>query len=194
MAFCGSCGAQIHEGQKFCSSCGRSFAATETPQPAQAQEQQSPQQQVQQQYQQQPDQQQQYQQQNPGQGVNKLLDLVQNTADETANIDPNDIAQNKTMGGLAYFIFFLPLIVCPQSKYGRFHANQGLLYAILCVCSAIVSFLLSTIFTWRLWWLSSILSWAIWLCVVALGIVGLVNGFSGKAKDLPLIGKIRLIN
>jgi len=34
-----------------------------------------------------------------------------------------DIEKNKTMAGLSYFIFFLPLIACPDSKYAKFHAN-----------------------------------------------------------------------
>ncbi|NLA78908.1 MAG: hypothetical protein GX845_05135, partial [Erysipelothrix sp.] len=37
-----------------------------------------------------------------------------------------DIEKNKTMAGLAYLIFFLPLVAAPESKFGKFHANQGL--------------------------------------------------------------------
>ncbi|KJR49239.1 hypothetical protein UF75_0317 [Desulfosporosinus sp. I2] len=47
--------------------------------------------------------------------------------------DPSDIEQNKTMAALAYFLFFLPLIACKDSQYGRFYANQGLLVLILSV-------------------------------------------------------------
>lgn len=38
-----------------------------------------------------------------------------------------DIQKNKTMAGLAYLLFFLPLVACPESEYGKFHANQSLL-------------------------------------------------------------------
>ena len=94
--------------------------------------------------------------------------------------DPADIEKNKTMAGLAYLIFFLPLIVCPDSKYGKFHANQGLLLLITSIVGTVV---LSII---------PIIGWVLLLfyplVILVLGIMGLVNGFSGKAKPLPIIG------
>jgi len=127
------------------------------------------------------------------QNQNQINNLVRNTADETASIDPEDIAKNKAMGGLAYFLFFLPLLVCPESKYGRFHSNQGLIYLFLCIGGGIVNGLLVMLLTWRLWWLSSILSLVIEIPILVIGIIGLINGFSGKAKELPVIGKFRVI-
>lgn len=41
-----------------------------------------------------------------------------------------DIENNKVISALAYIIFFLPLIVCADSPFGKFHANQGLLLLI----------------------------------------------------------------
>lgn len=130
------------------------------------------------------------------QGVDRLTRLAQDTADETGGIDPVDIQKNKVMGGLAYFLFFLPLIACPESKYGRFHANQGLAYLFLWIAGVIVRGILSSVLysiTWRLYWVSSIVSAIIWLPILAVGIIGLVNGFSGKAKKLPVVGKMRMI-
>ena len=99
--------------------------------------------------------------------------------------DPADIEKNKTMAGLAYLIFFLPLIVCPDSKYGKFHANQGLLLLITSIVGTVV---LSII---------PIIGWVLVLfyplVILVLGIMGLVNGFSGKAKPLPIIGKYTII-
>lgn len=99
--------------------------------------------------------------------------------------DPADIEKNKTMAGLAYLIFFLPLIVCPDSKYGKFHANQGLLLLITSIVGTVV---LSII---------PIIGWVLLLfyplVILVLGIMGLVNGFSGKAKPLPIIGKYTII-
>ncbi|MDO4548152.1 MAG: hypothetical protein Q4D04_08645, partial [Clostridia bacterium] len=42
----------------------------------------------------------------------------------------DDMNDNRILGGLGYLIFFLPLITCPKSKYGRFCANQGLIILI----------------------------------------------------------------
>lgn len=103
----------------------------------------------------------------------------------TPEFDPGDIEKNKTMAGLAYLIFFLPLIVCPDSKFAKYHANQGLLLLILAFAgSFILSFI--PIIGWLLLPLFS-------LFILVLIIMGLVNGFGGKAKELPLIGKYVLL-
>ena len=121
---------------------------------------------------------------------------MQNTPDSTDGMDPEDIEKNKTYGGLAYFLFFLPLVACPESKYGRFHANQGLLLLILSVGGGIIIAIFSAILaaiSWRLSWLSAIFSLAFFVVVIAVAVIGLMNGFKGKAKELPVIGKLRII-
>lgn len=96
-----------------------------------------------------------------------------------------DIEKNKTMAGLAYLIFFLPLIVCPDSRYARFHANQGLLLLIVGIAG---SFILSMIPIIG-WILLPIFSIAVFVLVI----VGLISGIGGKAKRLPLIGKFDVL-
>ncbi|MDD2585792.1 MAG: hypothetical protein PHO25_04060 [Syntrophomonadaceae bacterium] len=100
-------------------------------------------------------------------------------------IEPGDIEQNKTMAGLAYIIFFLPLLACPDSKFGRYHANQGLLLLLLGFAGSIVLSMIPIIG----WILLPIFA----LGMLVLAILGLVNGFGGKVKELPLIGKFRLL-
>ncbi len=123
-----------------------------------------------------------------------MIDM--NTKDETALFDPKDINDNKAVGGLAYVLFFLPLVACPASKYGRFHANQGLVLLIagvvLQIASAILTAVINAI-SWRLWFVSSFISFILWAPVIILAIIGLINGFSGKAKELPVIGKIKIL-
>ena len=106
-------------------------------------------------------------------------------APQAQEFDAQDIEQNKVMAALAYILFFLPLVACPQSAYGKFHANQGLLLLILGVAGSIVLTVIPIIG----WILLPIFS----LLVFILGILGIVNGFSGKAKELPVIGKFRII-
>lgn len=111
--------------------------------------------------------------------------------------DPADVEKNKAMGGLAYILFFLPLVACPDSKYGRFHANQGLLLLITSIAAGIVVSIITGLvaftFSYLLYSLLAIISTALWLAVAVLGIIGLINGFTGKAKPLPVIGKITII-
>ncbi|NLB52173.1 MAG: hypothetical protein GX808_04455 [Syntrophomonadaceae bacterium] len=100
-------------------------------------------------------------------------------------IDQADIEQNKTMAGLAYILFFLPLLTCPDSQFGRFHANQGLLLLILGFAGSFILGIIPIIG----WLLLPIFA----IGVFVLAIMGLINGFGGKVKELPLIGKYRII-
>lgn len=106
--------------------------------------------------------------------------------------------ENKAVFLLAYLgiLFFLPLVVCPHSKTGRFHANQGLLLLIASVAGQIVISILSTVIlalSWRLWMVTSLLSWGWAIAMLALVVIGMVNANKGEQKPLPVIGTIRII-
>ena len=88
---------------------------------------------------------------------------------------------NKTMGVLAYFISFLPLLVDSENEFGRFHANQGLLVLILSIVASIVGSFIPT-----LGWIGNIL-------VLVLAIMGIINASKEEMKELPLIGSIKII-
>ena len=105
--------------------------------------------------------------------------------EKTIEYDAEDIEENKTIAGLAYLIFFLPLIATPDSKFAKFHANQGLILFILAVAGNIILGMIPFIG----WLLIPIFT----LFVLVLGIIGLMNGLNGKSKELPLIGKFRII-
>ena len=115
------------------------------------------------------------------------LNSTRNTQEEKGipTFDKEDVEKNKVMAGLDYIIFFLPLIACPDSAFGRFHANQGLL---LFIFGVVGSFLLGLI---------PIIGWillpVLGLLTLVIGIIGLVNGLNGNAKELPVIGKFRII-
>lgn len=98
---------------------------------------------------------------------------------------PEDIEKNKTMAGLAYLLFFLPLITCPESGYAKFHANQSLLLLIVGIAGNVILGIIPVIG----WMLMPVFG----IGVLILGIMGLVNGFGGKAKRLPLIGKFDIL-
>jgi uncharacterized membrane protein len=180
MAFCSKCGTQMGDDTKFCPSCGA---------PAGGNQQQQQQQYQQQQYQQ-------YQQ--PGAGGQNPFQNVMNTADATGQFHPQDIAQNKTMSILAYIglLVLVPLFAAKDSPYARFHSNQGLLLLICEVILGILSMLITRALffvSWTLLTLFSVIFWLIGLALLLLAILGIVNVVNGKAKELPLIGKIKLI-
>lgn len=111
-------------------------------------------------------------------------------ADYTAQFDPNDIQQNKVMAVLAYFgiLFLVPLLAAPQSPYARFHANQGL---VLFITDFILGIIMGVCMLIPV--AGIIISGVLGLCIFVLVILGIINAATGKAKELPLIGKIRIL-
>lgn len=110
-----------------------------------------------------------------------------NVQESTTAFAPEDIEKNKVMSALAYLgiLFFLPLVTCPESQFGKFHANQGLLLLLAWLAGTIV-FTIIPIIGWILLPVYS-------LAIFILFLFGLINTLNGKAVELPLIGKIRIL-
>ncbi|QRN85755.1 hypothetical protein JR334_00480 [Clostridia bacterium] len=93
---------------------------------------------------------------------------------------------NKWINALAYLIFFVPLLVDGTNEEYKFHANQGLNLLILSIAVTIVGTFIPVI-GWLL-----ILPIGGLFCFV-LFIMGVINAINVKMKELPVIGKHRLI-
>lgn len=185
MKTCNNCGAQVPDDKNFCGSCGYKFAGDN----GQAQNGGNKQ----------------GQSQGGAQNFSSKAGAAFNSgADHTSEFDPQDIAANKTYGIIACFgiLFFIPLVVAPQSKYGRFFANQGLILLISAFAIGIVSAIITTILgvisafgsifvIFGL--LSMLLSFIFWVIPFVLFIMLLMSAVNGKAKELPFIGKFRII-
>lgn len=122
---------------------------------------------------------------------------VNQTADTTGEFDPADIQQNKVMAVLAYlsWLVLIPLLAAPNSKFARFHANQGLVLAITEIIYGILYSILSGILlavSPYLVFITGIIG-LLGIVFLVFSILGIVNAANGKAKELPLIGKIRIL-
>ena len=117
-----------------------------------------------------------------------------NTADSTAQFDPQDIQNNKVMALLAYlgFLFLIPLLAAPNSRFARFHANQGLVLFIFEAIAGVVTGIICII-PFVGWIIGGILSSAVGIFGLVLMILGIVNAVNGQAKQLPLIGGITIL-
>jgi uncharacterized membrane protein len=122
---------------------------------------------------------------------------INNTVDTTSEYNPQDIKENKFMAILAYFgiLVIIPILAAKDSKFARFHSNQGL---ILCI-TAILYSLAYQIFVGVIISISYHLSWMVGI-VELLGVVlliwfiiGIVNASKGRAKELPFIGHFKLL-
>ena len=131
-------------------------------------------------------------------------------------VDPQDAEKNKLFGILAYipFLFLVPLFAAPDSKFSKFHANQGLLLTIVSVVLWIVQWILNAIIraifyrdpqTLEDWvnyvnrasstpFLIIFVLLVVWAIVTILAIIGIVSANKGECKPLPVIGKFNLIN
>ena len=125
--------------------------------------------------------------------LNDKLNELNNTPDTTAEYDQNDIEQNKVMAILAYLgiLVLVPLFAAKESKFARFHTNQGLVLAIAEIVVSIAVNILDGIPLVGI--IVSIAGGLIGLVSFILAIIGIINAAQGKAKELPVIGGIKLL-
>lgn len=116
-------------------------------------------------------------------GVADKIANLNETPDITAEMDPKDIEDNKVMAVLAYIgpLFLIPLFAAKESKFARFHTNQGLVLFLAGLIGGVASGII--------WILAPVVS----IASLVLTILGIVNAVQGKAKELPLIGKFKLL-
>ena len=99
-----------------------------------------------------------------------------------------DAEQNKVYAMIAYLplLFLVGLMAVPQSRFVRFHANQGMILTIAFVLVQLAGRILGGIpfVGWILWRASEVLVFG---CVVLI-VIGMVNAARGESKRLPVIG------
>jgi len=108
-------------------------------------------------------------------------------------IDEQDINENKGISVLSYLgiLFLIPLLVKKDSKYVKFHVNQGLVLFIIDIAITILDGVFKPLGV-----AGSVLSGLTGiagLAVFILMIMGIVNAATGKVKELPIIGSIRIL-
>lgn len=111
--------------------------------------------------------------------------------------DAQDAEQNKAMGVLAYLgiLVLIPIFAAPQSKFARYHSNQGLILCIAAILYGVAYSILSAVIlaiSWRLYFVVSIIG-LVGVGFAVLAVIGIINALNGKMKELPLIGKYKLL-
>lgn len=155
MAFCPKCGKEVADDAVFCAGCGANLAGG-------AQNAQQ------------------------GESVQEKAKELLNTPDTTNQFDPTDINDNKVLAVLSYIgiLVLVPLIAAPNSRYARFHANQGLTLWITSLILSAVTVI--PILGWIIGVVGNIIAFV-------LMIIGIVNAVQGRAKQLPIIGKFTIL-
>ncbi len=132
-------------------------------------------------------------------------------ADEEAEapkepVDP-DVEANKAMAILGYILFLIPLLAAPNSKFARYHANQGLMVFIIWFIAVIGVAVLEGLYWMVSHFFSSnipivfyffacifrLVQPALLIGALAATIYGIIQAANGQKKGLPLIGHMTLI-
>ncbi len=176
MAFCSNCGTQLDENTNACPSCSVQTGQSNVTNNNQESTSQP-----------------------------NVFQKINNTSDTTGEYDSKDIADNKIMAILSYLgiLVLIPMFAAPNSKFTRYHVKQGFNLFLAYIGLSIVSFLLGMIKTTRYLWgipyqttpgIVLLLIWLLALPLLALSILGIINAYQGRAKELPIIGKIKILN
>ncbi len=122
-------------------------------------------------------------------------DPLQSVAPEVA-AGQKDAADNKVMAVLAYILVLIPIFAAKESKFARYHSNQGLILLIASIAYAVIFNILNTLLiliSWRLALIiTNVLGLAFWVFLV-FSIIGIIHACKGEMKPLPLIGGFQLL-
>lgn len=123
---------------------------------------------------------------------NEKLKEIANTKDVSAEYEAEDISKNRIMAILSYisWLVLIPIFCAKDSRFARFHANQGL---VLALAELILGSVCSMIY-WISGWYTvyRILRGILWLAGLLLSLFGILAANNGEAKELPVIGSIRI--
>lgn len=172
MAFCTKCGAQVEEGKRYCTSCGNDLGGAS------------------------------FSQKKFADDVTEKFNKFNNTSDSTYEYGQADIQNNKGMAILSYFswLVLIPIFAEKNSKFVRFHANQGLVLAIASLLWTVVNGILNKVLyavlgntAWAVYSILTSILGLVGFVFVILAVIGIINAAQGKAKELPVIGSFSIL-
>ena len=115
------------------------------------------------------------------------------TAPSAPGTAAEDIEKNRAFAILSYLwiLFVVGLIAAPNSKFAKYHGNQGLILFLASIMASVGCMVIGFIpFVNFILVIAIPLLWLGWLVLVILGIV---NAAAGQCKPLPMIGHYELI-
>ncbi len=112
--------------------------------------------------------------------------------------DIRNAQDNKVMAVLAYFgpLVLIPIFAAKESRFARYHSNQGLVLLILSVAISVLYNILTSILyavSWRLGVSISGILGLVFVIPTILAILGIIHVCKGEMKPLPVIGGIKLL-
>ena len=139
--------------------------------------------------------------------------IFEDVKDDTKSFTKKDVESGKGMGVLSYLLPFIPYFVEKNNKYVKYHSAQGMNLLLISIAYSIVYSILTSIikvsgdcgygywgdlasefgYTCKItpWWVTWPLG-LIGLGITALCVIGIINVCNGKAKELPLVNKVKI--
>jgi uncharacterized membrane protein len=104
--------------------------------------------------------------------------------------DPADVDKNKIFAILAYLgiLFLVPLLAAKDSRFARYHTNQGVVLFIAAVACSIGGMILSFIP-----FVGCLVMPAVFIAILVFVVLGIMSAAQGVCKPLPVIGQYKLI-
>ena len=108
-------------------------------------------------------------------------------------MDTSDIDKNKVFAVLAYLgiLFLVPLLAAKDSKFARYHTNQGIVLFLALVVVWIAIAILGHIPV--VGCVALILVPVVSICHLVFIVLGIINAVNGRYKPLPLIGQFIIL-
>lgn len=105
--------------------------------------------------------------------------------DYTEEIPGYDIKKSRISAAFGYLCFFIPLTLHGDRQFARFHSNQALINLLLSTVGAVVLGMIPVAGPYLLLAQEA-------MCLV-LAVRGVVLSLQGKARGIPLLGRIEII-
>lgn len=139
----------------------------------------------------------------------KAKDLLKDVKDDSKSFDKKEIENGKGMGILSYILPFIPYFANKDNKFVKYHAIQGMNLLIVAILYSVLYSILTSVIkvngscgTWfgydlgnyckvTPWWVTLPLS-IIGICISIIAIIGIINVCNGKAKELPIVNKLKI--
>jgi len=120
---------------------------------------------------------------------------AQAAATPTETAPSSDVGDHKLYAILGYilpFLFFLPMVQdsSKNNAFARFHANQQLILLAVWLAVYVLTTVMYSMFMMGIYALTSLLN----VGILVLAVIGIINAAQGEMKELPLVGKFKLLD
>ena len=198
MIYCENCGKQLEENARFCTSCGASYQTNDDGNSVSENHEECQETTIQ------PEPTTEEKLQQATATIDAVAQKLGNTTDHTSDFSKTDIEANKGPALLSYFglLVLIPIFAAKHSPYARYHANQGLVLfvgmLVWAVIDGAVTALLRALLgnALGLWGMYSLCGTALNIIYAGfsiLAVIGIINVLNERAKELPIIGKYKIL-